>query len=365
MKFWLGLIIFIASQLALAYPDLARHGYASCLACHVSPSGGGLTTPYGRSLSKELLSHWGHEGEEKVFGAYNPPEWLNIGGDFRAVQTYVDTPVYRQSRFFEMQSDLEVAVSKGPFYLDTTMGVQEGPDTAPNRGHFLSRRHYLGYRPNDQISLRAGRFMANYGLNIADHTASIRRQLGFDEGQETDNVEAAYFTEKTDFFLTGLFSRMDEPWDDHEHGLALSTSYFFLDRYKIGLSYMHSTKHANLRDTGGAWGILGFGKKIYALSEIDFQWSRSIDSGGASKHGGVSYQQLNYEFLQGFHVYLAHQLVYLDFNDTLSRMDSVGLGSQIYPRPHLDFQLEYRKERTMAISTNYNDVAWLMLHYYL
>ncbi len=359
------IMFFTVSLEAWAYPDLVRHGYASCLACHVSPTGGGLTTPYGRSLSKELVSHWGREGEEKLLYKTTPPEWLNIGGDVRAIQTYVNTRAFKQARFFQMQTDLEVAVSYKNFYADTTAGVQEGPESTVNRGHFLSRRHFIGYRPKDELSLRTGRFQAAYGLNLSDHTAVTRRNLGFDENTETDNIEGAIIGENADLFLTGIFGRTDEPWGDWEHGAALSTSYFFMDRFKVGFSLLHGDKSTSTRDLVGLNGILGFSKKLYAISEVDLQMQSSKLVGGAYTHGGVSYQQLNYEFLQGLHVYLAHQVSYLDFSDVFSRVDSWGAGTELYPRPHLDFQLELRKERAMALYTSYYDVGWVVLHYYL
>jgi hypothetical protein len=58
-------LLLLVSGRAMGFPDLIRHGYTNCIACHVSPNGGGVLTKYGRSLSKELLSTWGREGEEK------------------------------------------------------------------------------------------------------------------------------------------------------------------------------------------------------------------------------------------------------------------------------------------------------------
>ena len=52
---------------AWAFPEMIRHGYTSCMTCHVSPNGGGLMTPYGRSMSKEILSRHAYEGEERLF----------------------------------------------------------------------------------------------------------------------------------------------------------------------------------------------------------------------------------------------------------------------------------------------------------
>src|SRR6185437_3022708 len=81
---------------AHAYPELVRYGYANCTSCHVSPSGGGTLTQYGRELSREVLSTWGFEGEERPAYFINSPEWLNLGGDYRSVYTYQNTPLVNQ-----------------------------------------------------------------------------------------------------------------------------------------------------------------------------------------------------------------------------------------------------------------------------
>jgi hypothetical protein len=47
------------------------------------------------------------------------------------------------------------------------------------------------------------------------------------------------------------------------------------------------------------------------------------------------------------------------------RIDSYGLGTQLFPRPHIDVELEYRKERNPSQYSSYYDTGWLMMHYYL
>ena len=42
--------LFFFQKAAFALPTNIRHGYGSCLACHVSAQGGGALTPYGRGV---------------------------------------------------------------------------------------------------------------------------------------------------------------------------------------------------------------------------------------------------------------------------------------------------------------------------
>ena len=85
-----------ATSNAEAFPELTRHGYASCIACHVSPNGGGVLTPYGRNLSLDMLSTWGNPREAEVLHGILPKRYMDdlegskfrIGGNVRTVQTH-------------------------------------------------------------------------------------------------------------------------------------------------------------------------------------------------------------------------------------------------------------------------------------
>ena len=90
-----GLVAFALP--ATAYPTMVRHGYASCQACHVDPSGEGQLTIYGRAQS-DLLVQWQPQGlaadaappstTEFLFGLIALPEVLNLSGNVRGGALY-------------------------------------------------------------------------------------------------------------------------------------------------------------------------------------------------------------------------------------------------------------------------------------
>ena len=47
--------LWVASA-AQAFPEMVRYGYVNCTSCHVSLSGGGLLTDYGREIAREKLA---------------------------------------------------------------------------------------------------------------------------------------------------------------------------------------------------------------------------------------------------------------------------------------------------------------------
>jgi hypothetical protein len=362
------LAILLLSPLAFAFPELTRHGYTHCSTCHVSPSGGGVMTEYGRSLSKEVLSTWSYEGEEKpLHGLFtnSSPEWLAVGGDLRTIQTYLNNPQIKQGRYFLMQSDLELAVRTMKVWWVSSFGVRgEDRGREDEKGDFISRRHYLLYQPNDNIYLRAGQYMAPFGLMIPNHNAMIRRSLKFFPDSESYNIESGWLGEKTEASVTLMGGRPEKDYKYVESGFALNTSYFFNDKNKIGLSGWRGQNNQGRRTSIGAYGILALAEKFYLLSELDHQWSENFPLAITTESKGwVSYQRLNYVVSQGIYPYLVHELSYLDLASLNSRMDSYGIGLQFYPRPHFEFHLEYQRARTAV--KDYYDFAFLIFHYYL
>ncbi len=66
------LVFFVATLLsspAWAEPTFLAKQYTRCTACHYSPTGGGLLTPYGRLLSQRELSTWGRTATAPDVGA--------------------------------------------------------------------------------------------------------------------------------------------------------------------------------------------------------------------------------------------------------------------------------------------------------
>ncbi|MCB0414307.1 MAG: hypothetical protein KDD50_08245 [Bdellovibrionales bacterium] len=360
------LVLIVLSALfstqANAFPEMVRHGYVNCISCHVSPSGGGVLTPYGKALSNEILSTWSFGGEPK----YDPNKKirLDVGGELRAVQTYIDNPQVREGRFILMQADVELALNYlKRLYVVSSIGL-DGKEITDNKSYKgISRRHYINYRPTEELSFRAGRFFPAFGINSPNHTLVTRRGLGWDQGEESYNLEGAWLGEKYDVFLTGIFGRPDKTELDKEKGISLSSSYSLFDKYKIGMSYYHGSNDQLSRNLFGLFGILGFTEKFFILSEIDYQ-SKDNKLTSTKQSGFVGYNRINYEVIQGLHLYLPYQISHLDSDNSQTKADSYGVGIQFFPIKHAELNLEYLKQRIMSVADRYDDFAYLMLHGY-
>jgi hypothetical protein len=346
---------------------MVRHGYPNCIACHVSPTGGGVLTPYGRQLSGELLSapvSWLATRDETAFayGLVTPPEWLQLGGEYRSVYDYQNTPTFRSGGLIFMQGDLEAAAIVDRWTVAASLGYREAEsDGASLMDHLISRRHYLLYHLTDELAVRAGRYSFAYGINTADHIISTKQGLGWSPGQEPYNVEASWIGESLNLYLTAVLGRPDDPDLGREHGAAASAGLAFADRYKAGLSLFAGSNRSRSRQVAGPWGILGFTPHLFLLSEFDVQ--RSTPEGGGTRMGAVDYQRLDYEFSRGFHVFLTQEFGRLDLSDLNSLSSAYAIGLQAFPRPHWELTLTWQRARQLP-ATQFDDEAWLLMHFY-
>lgn len=113
----------------------------------------------------------------------------------------------------------------------------------------------------------------------------------------------------------------------------------------------------------GPYVNLGFRKDLFFLGEIDLQNQRP--NGLDFNWGWAHYARLDYELLQGIHLYLAEDLLKTDFKESGSLSQSFGGGIQFFPRPHFEWLGSYQKQRNLRIRSDFNDFFWLMMHFYL
>lgn len=356
--------LFLLSGLAFSYPEMLRHNYTSCTACHVSPNGGGMLTPYGHTLSSELLSSFGSEKQAGfMHGFVKHPEWMGIGGDVRWAETYLNSSTLEKYRFIFMQADVEPGFFYKQFSLVGTLGYQNKDSLHYTGSSFISRRHYLMWQPDEHTAVRAGRFYPAYGINVADHMVATRRSLGWDEGEETYNLEASYSHERFEVFLTGIFGRPEEKSLHKDTGVALRAGLNFWEGSKVGLGYYYGKNDKDIsRHLTGPFLILGFTHHLYLLEEMDFVTQSTPTTTTTS--GLVNYARLGYEFYKGVHVFLSQEYAKMDFTSDLTRSQAYGLGFIWYPIPHVETTIQYTNRKTDALGTTAYDFAYFMFHYY-
>ncbi len=360
------LLIFFMGGPIWAFPENVRHGYFTCTSCHVSPSGGGVLTPYGRSLSAELMSTWGttkvsgflfsdQEDEER-----NPP-WFRAQGLLRGVQTYRNTPAIEKALWIPMQADLEGGYDSEKFAIIGTLGYHAKKGSTDLVEAF-SRRHYILYRWNDNWVNRAGKFMFSFGLNEPDHITATRRGLGWDQGSETYNFETSYLGDSHSETLTFISSSPELDNVKRDTALALNTGFFAFKNSRIGFSLYGGEQITSKRIVYGLYWILSLTEKAYLSSEVFIQ-NRQDKIRLEKKNGYATFHRLGYEITKGLFPYIQADRSFLDTTDKSAKLDSYGLGIQWLPFPHFEVMGFVGKEQTAE--NDPTDFAWLIFNFYI
>lgn len=376
IRFFASALLFFTVR-AQAFPEMIRHGYVNCTVCHTSLVGGNLLTPYGRSLSRELLSQNSFFGSVPsdtaghfLHGSVETPEWLLAGGDVRVLQSFVESNQASKGRFLIMQVDLDFSAQVQDWLrVFFSMGrIEPRVDGATAKDYVTSPRHGIEFTLNpaaedDRVTLRLGRFSPAYGILFAEHTFATRTFLDFGPGQERNAAELAWTHDMTSVIATGILSQASGNQNKKESGGILQVATGFGEFAKFGANYYESTRDdgtgAWKRRMYGAYGLVGFTHDWYALLDINRVQAPT------GTWGLVETLKVGHELWQGFHLFAVHEFANLNTDTPDPKFEAYSLGTEWYPLPHWELYGLFRKERNSAVSNNYQDVVWLIGHYYL
>ncbi|MBC7384707.1 MAG: hypothetical protein H7301_00915 [Cryobacterium sp.] len=363
----------IAPLRAMAYPPNVRHGYPSCTACHINPGGGGVLSAYGRELSREVQSTFGGEKETAfLYGKVPMPSWLDAGGNFRYLQIVTDTDQSISGRGFWMQGDLEGAAHLGPRWtVDATVGWKGNAEALDSDALIRSRRHFILYSLTDpfasgtQWAIRGGKYFPVYGIMPAEHSYQTRKGIGFDQGQESYNLEISEQNESGSTFLTPIFGKARDRSESDERGLAVTRYQTVAGNSRIGASLLFGRgvrqKTYDKRWTLGPNWIVAATKEIFWVGEFDYVFK--LKEGLKTQRGYVFTHKLTYEPRQGIQISLLQDLSKTNVLDPKTLAWTVGPVLDFYPRPHFDIQLAANR----VILPGNNPNFWVysgVLHFY-
>lgn len=369
-------VFFISSFQAFAFVENVTHGYPACIACHVSPNGGGLLTDYGRSLSNELMSTWntGDNFSEPFFGALKNKKTLKLGGDLRTIQTRVENNNIESGKLFPMQQNIEAGVKVDRLMFVGTAGVKQGPDYVPQRGTFLSERHYVLWTPNPTSRLRAGKFRQSFGINTPNHTRLTKQEFGFGFLSEAYNVEYSHFYETYEITVGTSLGQMDTPQDPRsEKSFSTHFTYYLNENSRFGISYLLGESTIQRRNLISLNGVFPFSDDWLGLYELVYQSSHLASSSSFENKKIASFLKLGHSPLKGLMWYAFFEHVSNDTSSAYSLEHAPGLGLQWLPISHLNIQFEYLREINSTPNGNLNNngwnnpnhTAWLLFHLYL
>lgn len=363
----LGFTLLLFSIRSHGFVENVTHGYVNCMACHVAPAGGGLLNDYGRSLSQELMSTWSWKNSEQPhFGAVQNTEWFRVGGDYRSIQTYFENAQVKQGKQFEMQKNLELGFMFSKIWLVGTLGIQEGPAGIPNKGDFLSERHYVLWNLTDETKLRAGKFRHSFGLYDPNHTRVTKQPLGFGPNSEAYILEFSKFSETDEIFISADLGRIDIPRNStRETSISLNYAKYTSEKSKVGASVLFGESASSRRSLLGAYGVGSIVENFILKAEADYQQSHTAALPTERKDLVSSFLSLGYQATKGLLPYFVAEHLQQDLTDNSTQQSSAGIGVQWLPIPHIEVQAEFKKQTSKSVQASQSDSGWILFHLYL
>ena len=348
------LLAMCGAEPASAEPTFLSKQYPRCTACHYSESGGGLLTPYGRSLSREEISTLGRQGaatdpaqasggeEGFLFGALSGESPLQLGLDIRPSHLRVNLPdVTLEDRNFLMTLDLQAAWRRDGWTAYGTVGRQPHG----SGGRLVSYEHWLAYQVTDGISVRGGRFLPAYGVRFADHTSFTREGLDLAEDGQVYSVEVSASTDRMLLQVSAGPGRAESLLQGEGHGAFTSTGRFQFDlspRAVVAASVRYRGESATgPRSTGGGF---SFG---YAPAAWLTTWTHADVQYQALRTSNRSYifaNQTSVEALRGVWLRLSPQLRW-ENGDPRGEIRRMVYGLDFYPRTHWHVNVSYYRDR--------------------
>lgn len=370
MKNILLLFLFFTSINAYAFVENTTKGYANCMACHVSPTGGGILTDYGRSLSQALMStiQVSEAFSKPYYGlVHNKPNLL-VGGQLRTIQVYGENNQVKVKRAFVMQNNFEVAAKYAEAYIVGTVGTREGPKGTPEKGKFLSERHFLLWETSPETRLRLGKFRQHFGLNHPNHTRLIKSELGFGSNSEAYNLDLTKFYEWGEINLSTSIGKLyDEPSEDNQNrNQVVNLTHYLGGKSRLSLSLLNgksNTEKMQLIDTSI---IAPITKKSYFRSEVAYKREKNIVNAEYSEATNSLFgeHQIGYQIYRGINPYLFFEHGQEDLSDHETLVTAPGVGIQLLPIAHVELQAEYQQKKFESDPENTDHRGFITFHLY-
>ncbi len=389
-----GVVLVILSFLAAggarrasAEPTFLSKQYPRCTACHYSASGGGLLTPYGRSLSREEISTFGRQGaggvpgggargeEGFLFGALPSESPLQLGLDVRPSHLAVDAAGRAlPDRNFLMNLDLQAAWRQGRW---TAYG-SVGREPAYGGARPISYEHWVAYQVSDGVSVRGGRFLPAYGVRFADHTSFTREGLDLAQDDQVYAVEVDVSTDRSLVQVSVGPGRAESLAADDGRQALTAAGRWQLDlgpRTVLAASvlYRGQSRAAPRRaNTGVSFGYAPAARlTIWTHADVRFQqpsasrpdYDVRFGQPVATRRAYIVANQTSVEAFRGLWLRVSPQWRWTD-TDPRGEVRRLAYGLDFYPRTHWHVNVSYYRDR-LPFTDRRTRTLLAQLHLYL
>lgn len=365
--------LFLAAVAAYGEPRLLSKQYPRCSSCHYAASGGGLLTPYGRSLSGQELSTTRRTaapparedtvtGEEAfLFGAFGDALGpVQLGISLRPSHLRYEFGGFESSRNLLMNADIAGAYRSAGWTAYGELGRR--PPVAGQPAEVYSREHWVSYESERGIGIKAGRFLPAYGIRFADHTSLTRSQLGFDKHDQVYGVEVSRTTDRSLLQVSLSPGRADSIVDDDGRRAFAATGRLQVDfgpRTVVAGSALYRHESSFAPRSGAVGGALGVAPwpRLSIWTEAD---AHMLGSGGGTAL--VIVNETAIEAVRGVWIKVSPQgRTGTGVRPGLFRWNT---GVVLLPRTHVNVNVDFYRDRVKGGAGTFKTFL-AQLHLYL
>jgi hypothetical protein len=354
-----------------AEPKYISKQYTRCTTCHISPTGGGLLSAYGRSLSHRELSTTGapppaagepepQPGEEAFLwnalrDALGP---VQLGINLRPSHLRYDFAGFSDDRNLWMTAEVQAAVKVNDWVLFGQVGreLDEGEFTLD------SSEYWAGRQPDEGIGFRAGRFLPAYGVRFADHTSFNRAFLGL---AQYDQILGGEVSHSRGRFLTQVAAggRAEPLFNDDGREAFMATGRLQADlgarTTLVGSGLFRDESDVEPR-SGAAGVAFGYAplSRLATWTQVD-----GLFSDGQASTTYVIANETSFEVYRGIWAVVTPQ-ARVGGGSSVPDVLRFGIGAVFLPRTHFNANVHYYRDRnqTSDITT---EILLVQLHMYL
>jgi hypothetical protein len=365
--------MLLVASAASAEPMFLAKQYTRCTACHYSPTGGGLLTPYGRLLShRELSTTRGstttdaaaaddasHGEQAFLFGALGDALGpVHLGVETRPSYLRIGFPGGHEGMDLLMNLDLVGAVQHHGWTAYGTVG-REPPNSAVRHGRtdpdaaFISYEHWISYGTEERFRIRAGRFLPAYGVRFADHTMYTRRPLGLDRNDQVYGVEVSGAIGQSLVQVMVSPGKAEAILHDHSRrGFSAGGRWQFdlTPRATVvgsGLYRQATDVDPQSGTMGGALGIAPT-PRLSIWTEAD----AVVEPNGARDRSWAVVNETSLEIYRGVWLKISPQLLRSGPGRAATVSRRLALAADLFPRTHWNINVAYDRDRTSDVSSS-------------
>lgn len=351
-------LVLMGPQEAKAFPETVRHGYLSCTTCHMSPSGRGILTAYGKTLSHELYSFKKIQNDHESLEEEVP--WWQIGGRARLMQLIIDNPDVQKGRFFPMQTEVEASVDKSVWGMSLSVGGWRPIDKSNEKLRAYVRNAYGIWRPDETWNVRAGKFRISHGLGLPDHTLLVNESLGWTHSHETSNIEVSRLSEDIVVQGTAILPSKLLVTEEKVSGGSVNFERLLDSKHKIGLNVSRFRRSDVNESQINVHSVVSLSEESFLQLELA---QRRVDK-PILEDQYAFFSRYSHEYKYGLRPFLQLEegLTKSVSTSTTSQARRYYVGTEWFPVVHTDIMVFVGKQMESGLEDN--KIFTLIGHFY-